>query len=108
MLKVLGSEVVSSERFCNNCYYPLNSDVILTNNVIATYNVTSQGECLLHCIQNKGCLSYNFQYNYNTEKKRCELNSKTISSCPLGKILKEGHGYFEEINVLEEKVSFKC
>ena len=81
------------------------TDVILTRNIIATYNVTSQGECLFHCIENKGCLSYNFQYKNNTKKKRgnCDLNSKTINSCPLRKIREDGHSYFEEINVLDKK-----
>ena len=84
-------------------------DTVLTNNVIASYWVTSQADCLFRCHENKKCLSYNYEYTlaYNNEEKLglCELNNKTMSSCPLRKAIKEGHGYFGEMNVIEKKVN---
>ncbi|XP_028393972.1 fucolectin-like isoform X2 [Dendronephthya gigantea] len=84
--------------------------MVLTDNVIASYWVTSQADCLFYCYENKKCLSYNYEYSlsYNNEGKLglCELNNKTMSSCPLRKamVIKEGHGYFDEMNVVEKKV----
>jgi hypothetical protein len=86
----------------------ISTDIVLTENIIATYKVTSQAECLLHCHKTEGCQSYNYEYTltYNTEGKLglCELNNKTMTSCPLSKVRKEGHGYFEEMNVPEKEV----
>ena len=85
-----------------NCYL----DTVLTNNVIATYKVTSHADCLFHCSENERCKSYNYQHKltYSTEGKLglCELNSKRMNSCPLRKVRKEGHDYFEEVNVPEK------
>jgi hypothetical protein len=84
------------------------SDIVLRKNVIATYKVTSQAECALRCHKTEGCQSYNYEYTltYNTEGKcgLCELNNKRMTSCPLRKVRKEGHGYFEEMNVPEKEV----
>ena len=84
------------------------SDIVLTKNVIATYKVTSQAECVLRCYKTEGCQSYNYEYTlmYNTHGKLglCELNNKRMTSCPLRKVRKEGHGYFEEMNVPEKEV----
>jgi hypothetical protein len=81
---------------------------VLAKNVIATYQVASQAECILHCYKTEGCQSYNYEYTlmYNTDGKvgLCELNNKRMTSCPLRKVRKEGHGYFEEMNVPEKEV----
>jgi hypothetical protein len=85
------------------------SDIVLRKNVIATYKVTSQAEYALHCHKTEGCQSYNYEYSltYNTEGKLglcSELNNKRMTSCPLRNVRKEGHGYFEEMNVPEKEV----
>ena len=88
--------------FLANCYL----DTVLTNNVIATYKVTSHADCLFHCSENERCKSYNYQHKLmnSTEGKLglCELNSMRMNSCPLRKVRKEGHDYFEEVNVPEK------
>ena len=79
-------------------------DTVLTNNVIATYKVTSHAECMFHCNENEGCQSYNYVVQNTEEKLRlCEINNRTVSSCPsLKTAAKEGHGYFEEMNEKRE------
>ena len=82
---------------------------MLTKNVIERYKVNSQAECLFHCYENRKCLSYNYEYALtdSTEGKLglCEINNKKMSSCPLRKVSKENHGYFEEMDDYEKEVN---
>lgn len=94
--------------FVTCCLIFIFSETVLTKNVIASYMVNSQAECLFHCYENKECLSYNYEYALtdNTEGQfgLCEINNKRMSFCPSRKVSKEGHGYFEEMDDHEKEV----
>lgn len=98
-------------NYSSNSNFKSISDSVLAGNVISTYNVTSHDECLFHCYESKGCQSYNYQYTLHNSGKKglCEISNKTMASCPKKKRRKEGHGYFEEVNTIENRtVKFLC
>jgi hypothetical protein len=74
---------------------------VITGSTIATYNVTSLAECLFYCAEKEGCKSCNYEHTIvrNSEGKLglCELNNRTIRSCPFRKVGKKGYSHFQEI-----------
>ena len=57
------------------------SDYVLENNVIASYQVTSQVECGSKCLRDTRCLSFNYKIT-NSNMDECEINKANKSTCP--------------------------
>ena len=47
----------------------------LSGSVIRELEVDSEGSCRLQCVEENGCLSYNFRPNKNTKKFKCQLSN---------------------------------
>ena len=56
------------------------SDYVLENNVIASYQVTSQVECGSKCLRDTRCLSFNYKIT-NSNMDECEINKANKSTC---------------------------
>ncbi|XP_067046244.1 C-reactive protein-like isoform X2 [Acropora muricata] len=56
-------------------------DYVLENNVIASYQVTSQVECGSKCLRDTRCLSFNYKIT-NSNMDECEINKVNKSTCP--------------------------
>ena len=57
------------------------SDYVLENNVIASYQVTSQVDCGSKCLRDTRCLSFNYKIT-NSNMDECEINKANKSTCP--------------------------
>jgi len=47
----------------------------LNGNVIREMEVDSEGSCRLQCVEENGCLSYNFGPNENKKRFKCQLSN---------------------------------
>ena len=73
-------------------------DEVLPDHVIARYKVRSLTKCVLHCIINNGCRSFNYQYTLDLSGilGLCEINNATLEYCPRKAVKKVGHGYYRD------------
>ena len=65
----------------NNRFFLMFSDYVLENNVIASYQVTSEVECGSKCLRDTRCLSFNYKIT-NSNMDECEINKANKSTCP--------------------------
>ena len=79
-----------------NFYYSI--DEVLVDHVIASYMVRSLTKCVLYCIMNNGCRSFNHQYTLDLSGilGLCEINNATLESCPRRAVKRVGHGYYRD------------
>ena len=47
----------------------------LNGSVIREMEVDWEGSCRLQCVEENGCLSYNFGFNENEKKFKCQLSN---------------------------------
>ena len=70
----------------------------LQSHVIAFHHVTRDFDCGVMCLQNKGCLSYNYKPMSNNHNE-CQLNDASKVSCPGCLTVEPGVIYYDVVMV---------
>lgn len=73
---------------------------VLDNNVIASYQVTSDLECSAKCLRDKRCFSFNYKTALNKMPSECQLNNANRSTCPDCFKVKKDTTYYQDAEVI--------
>lgn len=72
---------------------------VLDNNVMASYQVTSDLECSAKCLRDKRCFSFNYKTALNKMPSECQLNNANRSTCPDCFKVKKDTTYYQDAEI---------
>ncbi|XP_068705193.1 serum amyloid P-component-like [Montipora foliosa] len=68
----------------------------LDNNVVASYQVTSDLECSAKCLRDTRCRSFNFKTTRWNKMSECQLNNANLATCPDCYKAEKGTTYYHD------------